>query len=161
VDRLCGLVVRVPGYRSRGSGFDSWSYKTFWDVVSLERGPLSLVSTIEEKHGRKSSGSGLENQEYGRRDLSRWPRENLYPQKLVLSLPTSGGRSAGIVRSQTQATEFSFLREHHWCVSTVARNVGANLNSCSSNTRKKSLPIFKTSPKSRPFIVDTLHCIEG
>jgi hypothetical protein len=22
-DRLCGLVVRVPGYRSRGPGFDS------------------------------------------------------------------------------------------------------------------------------------------
>jgi hypothetical protein len=23
VDRLCGLVVRVPGYRSRGPGFNS------------------------------------------------------------------------------------------------------------------------------------------
>jgi hypothetical protein len=29
-------------------------------VVVLERGPLSLVSTIEELLGRKSSGSGLE-----------------------------------------------------------------------------------------------------
>jgi hypothetical protein len=28
--------------------------------VGLERGPLSLVSTIEELLGRKSSGSGLE-----------------------------------------------------------------------------------------------------
>jgi hypothetical protein len=37
----------------------------------LERGPLSLVSTIEELHETKSSGSGLEIQEYGRRDLSR------------------------------------------------------------------------------------------
>jgi hypothetical protein len=35
--------------------------------VGLERGPLSLVSTIEELLGRKSSGSGLENREYGRR----------------------------------------------------------------------------------------------
>jgi hypothetical protein len=26
VDRLCDLVVRVPGYRSRGSGFDSRRY---------------------------------------------------------------------------------------------------------------------------------------
>jgi hypothetical protein len=26
-DRLCGLVVRVPGYRSRGPGFDSRSYQ--------------------------------------------------------------------------------------------------------------------------------------
>jgi hypothetical protein len=35
--------------------------------VGLERGPLSLVSTTEELHGRNSSGSGLEIQEYGRR----------------------------------------------------------------------------------------------
>jgi hypothetical protein len=25
MDRLCGLVVRVLDYRSRGSGFDSWA----------------------------------------------------------------------------------------------------------------------------------------
>jgi hypothetical protein len=35
--------------------------------VGLERGPLSLVRTTEELLGRKSSGSGLEIQEYGRR----------------------------------------------------------------------------------------------
>jgi hypothetical protein len=39
--------------------------------VGLELGPLSLVSTVEEPLGRKSIGSGLENREYGRRDLSR------------------------------------------------------------------------------------------
>jgi hypothetical protein len=38
--------------------------------VGLERGPLSLGSTIGKLLGRKSSGSGLENEEYGRRDLS-------------------------------------------------------------------------------------------
>jgi hypothetical protein len=27
--RLCGLVVRVPGYRSRGPGFDSRLYQIF------------------------------------------------------------------------------------------------------------------------------------
>jgi hypothetical protein len=31
----------------------------------------------------------------------------LYPQKLALTSPTSGGRSVGIVRSRTQATEFA------------------------------------------------------
>jgi hypothetical protein len=41
------------------------------DVVGLERGPLSLVSTTEELLGRKSIGSCLENREYGRRDPSR------------------------------------------------------------------------------------------
>ena len=33
----------------------------------------------------------------------------LYPQKLALTLPTGGGRSVGIVRSQTKATEFSLF----------------------------------------------------
>jgi hypothetical protein len=28
-DRLCGLVVRVPGYRSRGPGFDPRRYQIF------------------------------------------------------------------------------------------------------------------------------------
>jgi hypothetical protein len=66
------------------------------------------MSTIGELLGRKSSGSGLENREYGRMDPSCWPRGILYPQKLALTSPTGGGRSVGTVRSQTQATEFSF-----------------------------------------------------
>ena len=33
----------------------------------------------------------------------------LYPQKLALTWPTGGGRSVGIVRVRTKATEFSFL----------------------------------------------------
>jgi hypothetical protein len=36
--------------------------------VGLERGPLSLVSTSEELLERKSSGSGLEKRDYGRRE---------------------------------------------------------------------------------------------
>jgi len=32
----------------------------------------------------------------------------LYPQKLALTSPTGGGRSVGMVRSLTKATEFSF-----------------------------------------------------
>jgi hypothetical protein len=39
--------------------------------VGLERGPLSLVSTSEELLGRKSSGSGQENRDYGRKDPPR------------------------------------------------------------------------------------------
>jgi hypothetical protein len=49
--------------------------------VGLERGPLSLVSTIEELLGRKSSGSGLENREYGSRDLLRSLRDILLSAK--------------------------------------------------------------------------------
>jgi hypothetical protein len=88
------------------SGLDSRHYQISREVVDLERGPLSLVSTIEELLGRKSSGSGLERREYGSKDPSRSPRCTLYPQKLALNSPTSGGRYVGIVRSRTQATEF-------------------------------------------------------
>jgi hypothetical protein len=48
MDRLCGLVARVHGYRPRGPGFDSWRYKTFEEVVGLEEGPLSHVRITEE-----------------------------------------------------------------------------------------------------------------
>jgi hypothetical protein len=43
-DRLCGLVVRVLGYRSG---------TTKKNVVGLEQGPLSPVSTTEELLDRK------------------------------------------------------------------------------------------------------------
>jgi hypothetical protein len=43
-DRLCGLVVRVLGYRSG---------TTRKKGVDLQRGPLSLVSTTEELLDRK------------------------------------------------------------------------------------------------------------
>jgi hypothetical protein len=46
-DRLCGLVVRVLGYRSGGSGSIPGTTRK-QKVVGLERCPLSLVSTTEE-----------------------------------------------------------------------------------------------------------------
>jgi hypothetical protein len=78
--------------------------------VRLERVPLSLVSTIEELLGRKSSGAVLEIRKYGRGDPLRWP---FYRQNLALTCLTSGGRSVGIVRSRTKATEFFILRIIH------------------------------------------------
>jgi hypothetical protein len=52
-DRLCGLVVRVLDYRPGGPGsipgttrFSGRKKKK--QVVGLERGPLSLVSTTEK-----------------------------------------------------------------------------------------------------------------
>jgi hypothetical protein len=70
------------------------------------RGPLRLVSTIVELLGRKSSGSGLEteNTAVGIRHA-----DHVAPsirKKLELTSPTSGGRSVGIVRWRTEATEF-------------------------------------------------------
>jgi hypothetical protein len=69
-DRLRSLVVRAPGCRSR-DGFDSRRYQISREVMGLEWGPLSLVSTIEELLVRKSSSSYLESREYGCRDPSR------------------------------------------------------------------------------------------
>jgi hypothetical protein len=87
------------------SGLDSRRYQIFWEVVGLERGPLSLVSTIEELLERESSCSGLETREYGSKDPSSWPRGTLSPQQLALISPTNGGRAIGIVHSRTEATE--------------------------------------------------------
>jgi hypothetical protein len=51
-------VVRVPGYRSRGLGSIP-GYQISFEAESLERGPLSLVGTIEELLEGKIMGSGL------------------------------------------------------------------------------------------------------
>jgi hypothetical protein len=110
-DRLCGLVVRVLGYRCRGPS----------SISGATRLSDSLVSAIEELLGRKSSGSGLENREYGSRDPSHWPCGTLYPQKLALTWPTSGGRSVGRVRSRTQAKEFSFYCSFYMSVGLFIR----------------------------------------
>jgi hypothetical protein len=78
--------------------------------VGLERGPLSLVSRTEELLLEwKSSGSGLEIREYGRKDPSRWPHDTLYPQKLALTSLKIGGLSVGIVRSCTQGTQLFYV----------------------------------------------------
>jgi hypothetical protein len=67
-DRLCGLVVRVLGYRSGGPGSIPGTTKK--KIVGLERGSLSVVSTIEELLDRKVA-TFVENREYGRKDPSR------------------------------------------------------------------------------------------
>jgi hypothetical protein len=104
-DRLCGLVVRVSGYRSRGPGFDSRRYQIFWEVVGLERGPLSLMRIIEELLEWTSSGFGPETEINGHGDSLRWQHDTLYPLKLALTSPTSGGRSVGTVGWRTKAPD--------------------------------------------------------
>jgi hypothetical protein len=54
-------------------------------VVGLERGPLSLVRITEELLEWNSSGSGQENGINDGGDPLRWPRDNLYPQKLIFT----------------------------------------------------------------------------
>jgi hypothetical protein len=52
MDRLCGLVARVLGYRSGGPGSIPGTTRKK-KVVGLEQGPLSLVSTTEELLDKK------------------------------------------------------------------------------------------------------------
>jgi hypothetical protein len=70
---LCSSV-QSSWLQIQRSVFDSRRYHTFWQVAGLERGPLSLMNTTEELLGRKSSGSGLEIRENGRRDPLHWQR---------------------------------------------------------------------------------------
>jgi hypothetical protein len=63
-------------------GFDSRRYQIFWEVVGLERGPLSFGSTIEELLGRKSSGSGLEIRDYGFRGSAALTTRQPLPEKV-------------------------------------------------------------------------------
>jgi hypothetical protein len=73
-------VVRVSGYRSRGHG--------------------SIP-------GRKSSGCGLETENTA---VGIRRADHVAPsirKKMAVTSPTNGGRSVDIVRSGTQATEFS------------------------------------------------------
>jgi hypothetical protein len=124
------------------SRFDCRRYQIFWEVVGLEWGPLSLVSTTEELLDIKSSFSGLENREYDRRDPTRWPRNTLYSQKLALTSPTIGGRSFGIVRSRTQATELTGAMTeiislwHYWTSDCAWVSLA---DPCKLNTEIKSL----------------------
>jgi hypothetical protein len=103
------------------SGFDSRRCQIFWEVVGLERGPLSLVSTIEEL-------LGLESRDYCRRDPSRWPRSALDPQKLSLTSPTSSGLYSSL---SDQATELFFL----WLLICVALEADPNVRTRFSPTR--------------------------
>ena len=111
---LCGLVVRVSGYRYRGPGFDPRRYQIFWVVVGLERGQLSLVrSNWGATWIKKSSSSRFRKQRLtavGNRCANHVTP--LYPQKLAPTSPTGGGRSVGMVRSRTRATEFSLVLFH-------------------------------------------------
>jgi hypothetical protein len=101
-DQSSWLQIRRPG-------FDSRHYQKK-KVVGLERGSLSFVSTIEELLERKTSGSCLENRDYGRRgSATLTTRHPTIRKKLALISPTRGGGSVRTVRSRTKATELLLL----------------------------------------------------
>jgi hypothetical protein len=104
-DRLCGLVVTVPGYRSKGPGFYSRRYQIFWEVVGLERGPLGLVRITEELLEFKSSGSG-----------SRKPRlrtQNVYP---ISQISSSRPACVCVLRLPVSLTLRFTALDTRWCL---------------------------------------------
>jgi hypothetical protein len=52
-ERASSFSKDVQSSWQQRSGFNSWRYQIFREVVGLERGPLSLVSTTEELLDRK------------------------------------------------------------------------------------------------------------
>jgi hypothetical protein len=66
--------------------------------MGLERGPLSLVSTIEELY--REMAAGIRHADHATPSS---------PQKLALTSLISGGPSVGIVLSRTEAIEFVFF----------------------------------------------------
>jgi hypothetical protein len=96
-DRLCSLVVRLPGYRHPEVRIQFPALPDFLRSSVSATGCTQPLTTTTELLGRKSSVSGLDNLEYGRRDPSQWPRDTLYQKKLALTSLTSGVRSVGIV----------------------------------------------------------------
>jgi hypothetical protein len=135
------------------SGFYSWRHQIFWEVVGLERGPLSLASKTEELVGRKSSDSGLESREYGRRDPSRWPRGTLYPLKLALTSPTSGVHPVSIVRSRTQATEFMKCTPILKGPLTVVASVHIRPSKASKHSYVPLLANVRLEPQKHPTVL--------
>jgi hypothetical protein len=123
-DRLCGLVVRVPWLHIQGPGFLSRLYQVFWEVVVLELGPLSLVSTSKELLGRKISDSGLEVRDYDCGDPPHWLRDNPPSEKAGTNFADKR-RSLGRYSSlATQATEFVCLliSQRYFSVSNTVIN---------------------------------------
>jgi hypothetical protein len=88
------------------SGFDSQCYQIFWEVVGLKQTRVQLKGYLEEKVAAPVYKA--ENMAIG----ISW-RGTLYPQKLALTSPASGGRLIGIICSRTWAMKFSsvFLKQ--------------------------------------------------
>jgi hypothetical protein len=78
-------------------------FKTYFILfhIKTKNDNRSFKMQINSQSKKLKLSPGPEYREYGHRDPSRWPCGNLYQQTLAPTSPTSGRRSAGIVRSRT------------------------------------------------------------
>jgi hypothetical protein len=91
------------GYRSRGACSDSRRYQIFWEVVGLEWGPLSLMRITEELLEWKVVPLVWKSRLTAVGTHCADHATSLYPQKLALTSPISGGRTVGIVHLWTKS----------------------------------------------------------
>jgi hypothetical protein len=101
------------------SGFDSLRCQIFWEIVFLERAPLSLVRITEELLNGKVAAPGLKTEINDRGDSLCWPRDNLYPLNLALISPTSVGRSVGMFLLRAKLSIFVFVFDKIYSVSLL------------------------------------------
>jgi hypothetical protein len=83
---LSGLMVRIPDYRSRGPEFDPGAT---WEVVVLERGPLSLVRITDEQLRDKKLLRSTKPRLNAVGTRCSDHLTSLHPQKSVLELPAA------------------------------------------------------------------------
>jgi hypothetical protein len=128
---ICYVEESRPHLRS--SGQSSWlpiqmsrvlfpALPDFLRSSGSGTGPLSLVSTTEELLGRTSSGSGLENREYGPGDPLRWHPisskvgSNLVDKRRSLvrySLFAEWGHGVGLKASVAKHYAIRALKQQH------------------------------------------------
>jgi hypothetical protein len=98
--------IQRPGFGSRG-------YQILWEVVGLERGPLSLVSTIEELLKRKVAAPVYKSENT---DVEIRHADHVAPSisKRWHQLLRQVAVARSVIRSRTQTTEFVCLLLYAW-----------------------------------------------
>jgi hypothetical protein len=107
IHALSGMRTHDPSVRR---GEDSLCLRPCGHCDRVTRGCL-LTVYINQIY---NDASGQENRINDRGDPLRWPRDTLYPQKLALTSPTTGGRSVGIVRLRTKGRWVSHNDAYLW-----------------------------------------------